>query len=120
VAISAALGAGDREALALAFGRAVDLAHPVAVEEVLVQSYLFLGYPAALNALALWRELSGRPAPAAPGGESGEGWEFWQRRGGEVCARVYGDQYPRLRENIARLHPDLAEWMVTEGYGKVL
>src|SRR5262245_15104101 len=28
--------------------------------------------------------------------------------------------YGRLRENIRALHPLLDEWMVTEGYGKVL
>jgi 4-carboxymuconolactone decarboxylase len=28
--------------------------------------------------------------------------------------------YERLRENIERLHPLLDEWMITEGYGKVL
>ena len=34
------------------------------VEEVLLQGYLFLGYPTALNAIALWRQLSGRlPSP---------------------------------------------------------
>ena len=42
-----------------------DLPEPTPVEEALLQSYLFVGYPAALNAFALWRQLSGRPAPAA-------------------------------------------------------
>jgi 4-carboxymuconolactone decarboxylase len=45
---------------------------------------------------------------------------LWERRGEEVCARVYGGQYRRLRENIARLHPDLDRWMVVDGYGRVL
>jgi 4-carboxymuconolactone decarboxylase len=102
--------------LSAALERAAMVADPVGVEEVLVQSYLFLGFPAALNALALWRELSGRPAPAS----SSSDWEGWRARGEEVCARVYGGQYSRLRENVARLHPDLEAWMLTEGYGKVL
>jgi 4-carboxymuconolactone decarboxylase len=105
-----------------------------------VQSYLVLGYPAALNALALWRERGGRgaahglapegvalesaaEAAGAAGAEPGSGggeWARWRARGEVVCARVYGGQYGRLRENVARLHPELAEWMVTEGYGKVL
>ena len=27
-------------------------------------------------------------------------------------ARVYGSAYARLRQNVARLHPDLATWMI--------
>lgn len=87
-----------------------------AVEEALVQSYLFLGYPSALQALELWRRISGQPPPPALGGESA----FWTERGLVVCQRVYGDQAEALRRNIAELHPDMARWMVEEGYGKVL
>jgi 4-carboxymuconolactone decarboxylase len=65
VVLSAALTVADPEVLGAALDRAGALADPVQVEEVLVQSYLFLGYPAALNALALWRARSGRSAPAS-------------------------------------------------------
>lgn len=95
---------------------AQEAAPPEAVEEALLQSYLFLGYPAALNALGLWREVSGREAdPASP-------WEpaTWEERGGEVCRTVYGGQYDGLRDNVRRLHADMERWMVVEGYGKVL
>jgi alkylhydroperoxidase/carboxymuconolactone decarboxylase family protein YurZ len=44
----------------------------------------------------------------------------WWRRGVELCRAVYGSQYARLRENLGRIHPELADWMVFEGYGKVL
>jgi 4-carboxymuconolactone decarboxylase len=33
---------------------------------------------------------------------------------------VYGAFYDRLRVNIRGLHPALDQWMITEGYGKVL
>lgn len=86
------------------------------VEEAILQSYLFLGYPAALNAFALWRRISGRePAPPVE-----DDLAEWQDRGAEVCRAVYGGQYPRLREHIRFLHPDMERWMVAEGYGKVL
>ena len=93
-----------------------DLPDPTPVEEALLQSYLFVGYPAALNAFALWRQLSGRPAQAA----TEDGWDEWPGRGAEVCRQVYDDQCGELRENVRALHPDLERWMVTEGYGKVL
>lgn len=87
-----------------------------AVEEVLLQSYLFLGYPAALNAFGVWREISGHDPPEA----ALEDWEGWSDRGAEVCRMVYGGQYEGLRANVRRLHPDMERWMVVEGYGKVL
>jgi 4-carboxymuconolactone decarboxylase len=33
---------------------------------------------------------------------------------------VYGAAYQRLRHNIRELHPALDEWMIVEGYGKLL
>lgn len=114
VALSAALAGRDDVRLDSALRTAGDVCESEAVEEALVQSYLFLGYPTALNALALWRRISGRPAgPAAGPVDRAE-------RGASVCRAVYGGQYGRLRENIRRLHPDMEVWMVEEGYGKVL
>lgn len=114
VRLSAALRSGG-EPLRQAMREALPL--PVRyVEETLLQSYLFLGYPAALNGFGLWREVSGRAAPAAAPDDSGS----WGVRGAEVCRAVYGGSYPTLRENIRALHPDMERWMVEEGYGKVL
>jgi len=115
VDLSAALSAGSREGLADAIDRAA-AADPVGAEEVLLQSYLFLGYPAALNAFKVWRERTGRAAPTP----TEDDWAGWRVRGEQVCARVYGGQYERLRGNVAALHPDMERWMLTEGYGKVL
>jgi 4-carboxymuconolactone decarboxylase len=117
VDVSAALASGREAALRSALEAARDgLVDVAQLEEALLQSYLFVGYPAALNAFALWREVSDRSA--APPAE--ESWGIWSERGEEVCRRVYGGQYRGLQENVRRLHPDLARWMVVEGYGKVL
>jgi 4-carboxymuconolactone decarboxylase len=89
---------------------------PLEVEEVLLQSYLFLGYPLALNAFGLWREVSGRGA----GEGTPDDWTAWIERGEDVCRTVYGGQYQGLRRNVRDLHPDMERWMVVEGYGKVL
>lgn len=115
VRASAAIGAGDAEALAGALRDA--LAMPRArVEEALLQSHLFVGYPAAMRAFAAWRRVAG-PAGADARPESAVDWE---RRGEAVCERVYGGQYGRVRANIAALHPELERWMVRDGYGRVL
>jgi 4-carboxymuconolactone decarboxylase len=116
IRLSAALAARDSGCLSRALEEGACLEDSVQVEEVILQSYLFLGYPMALNAFALWREISGR--------EAGEGvpdeWTAWVERGEDVCRTVYGGQYEGLRLNIKALHPDMERWMVVEGYGKVL
>ena len=117
ISLSAALAAGDDRVLGAALDVAALRADRVGAEEVLLQSYLFLGYPAALRALAAWRERVGGPAASeAPEEERA----LWHERGQAVCERVYGGAYERLRENVRRLHPDIERWMLEEGYGKVL
>jgi len=116
VALSAALAAGDETGIRGALEAAGEAATAEEVEEAILQSYLFLGYPAALRAFSLWRELGGAEAPEPAPGDR----DAWTRRGEEVCRVVYGEQYSALRENVRALHPDMERWMITEGYGKVL
>ncbi|MFV1986165.1 MAG: carboxymuconolactone decarboxylase family protein [Gemmatimonadota bacterium] len=113
--LSAALAVGGdsewREALRAA-GRA---AGDQAVEEVILQSYLFVGFPVVLNVLRVHRDDIGAPDPV-PDGPIDERREAGER----LCRRIYGSAYARLREHVARLHPDLDRWMIEEGYGKTL
>jgi 4-carboxymuconolactone decarboxylase len=89
---------------------------PVWIEELLLQTYLFAGFPRALNAMREWRRL--RPEPIS-GNEAADAAR-WDADGTATCSAVYGTMYERLRENIRALHPMLDDWMITEGYGKVL
>jgi 4-carboxymuconolactone decarboxylase len=116
IRISSALAAGTPELLAKALQEAFRLGHRAEVDEVILQSYLFLGYPIALNAFAVWRDLAG----AGSVQDSPDDWEGWRERGEDVCRTVYGGQYGGLRRNVRALHPDMERWMVVEGYGKVL
>lgn len=116
VRISAAMATRRKEAIRAALGGARGVAEDEEIEEVILQGYLFLGFPASLNAMGLWRRLSGRAAPAPAVADCAA----WEARGETVCGSVYAGQYERLRENIRALHPDLEAWMVMEGYGKVL
>lgn len=89
---------------------------PEWIEELLLQTYLFAGFPRALNAMREWRRL--HPEPASPNVTSDA--DSWRADGERTCAAVYGGMYERLRTNIRALHPLLDDWMITEGYGKVL
>jgi 4-carboxymuconolactone decarboxylase len=121
VEISAALATRDDHRLIGALQRANDGgARPVEVEEALLQSYLLLGYPAALTGIARWREISGPPPAESDDLTSPEQVTAWSERGARVCELVYGRAYEKLRRNITRAHPAMDRWMIAEGYGKVL
>ena len=116
VELSSAIARGARGEWRERIVAAQDVASPEEIEETILQSYLFLGFPTALQALGVWRDLSGEVASVEANGKLAD----WQERGERICAIVYGGQYGRLRENITKLHPDVETWMLTEGYGKVL
>ena len=93
---------------------------PLWIEELILQTYLFAGFPRGLNAMREWRRASGRPAPENDDGERLDATAEWSREGERTCHAVYGEMYDRLRLNIRALHPALDAWMIVEGYGKVL
>jgi 4-carboxymuconolactone decarboxylase len=94
------------------------------VEELLLQSHLFAGFPRALNAMREWRRVHPDigAAPLAPESNETDANDLarWRADGETTCAAVYGAMYDRLRHNIRGLHPLLDDWMITDGYGKVL
>jgi 4-carboxymuconolactone decarboxylase len=114
VRLAAVVAAGDEDAVRAEIGRAAGSVPDLWVEELLLQTYLFAGFPRALNAVREWRRvhptIAGLPEARTPTRADGEA----------TCERVYGTMYDRLRENIRHLHPLLDDWMITEGYGKVL
>jgi 4-carboxymuconolactone decarboxylase len=99
---------------------------PAWIEELLLQTYLFGGFPRALNAMREWRRIHAEPVVSdvesdvrSNGGDEQE-LATWRAAGAMTCAVVYGAMYDRLRTNIRGLHPLLDDWMIVEGYGKVL
>ena len=120
VRLAAALAGSDEARVRLEMTAALDLEVPVPwVEELVLQTYLFAGFPRALNGAREWRRLLGERGIPTPPDVPDDAATF-RARGEETCAVVYGPFYGRLRENIRALHPALDEWMIVEGYGKVL
>lgn len=120
VRLSGVIAAGTEPQMRDALVRAATECRPEWVEEVVLQSYLFAGFPRALNAAREWRRISGRRAPATDEGEDFGKAAHWRAEGEKTCATVYGPFYERLRHNIRELHPALDAWIIVEGYGKVL
>jgi len=116
--LAAVLAAGAegemRSSLEAAAKGSVD---PVWVEELVLQTYLFAGFPRTLNGMRLWRRASNRVVETADFEESLS--SLWTSRGEKTCEEVYGTLYKRLRANIRTLHPALDTWMI-DLYGRVL
>lgn len=119
--VSAAVADGSEAEVAEALTAALRAEVPPAwVEELLLQSILMVGYPRALVALAVWRGVSGRPAPADDPDADYTQVAEWERRGAATCFTVYGGNYDKLRRNVRALHPAAERWMLVEGYGRTL
>jgi len=96
---------------------------PLWIDELLLQSMLVVGYPLALVAFTVWREVSG-PLPDQGGHDAEqlahEDWESWAVRGAAVCRAVYGRAYHKLLVNLRGLHPALEDLVLVDAYGKVI
>ncbi|HEY6907495.1 MAG TPA: hypothetical protein VI230_08490, partial [Ignavibacteriaceae bacterium] len=86
------------------------------IYEALLQTYLFAGFPSALISLSVYSEYF----------NTGSNWKenkslkTLRKRGEANCREIYGDKYEKLICNIYAYSPELSDWLVTEGYGKVL
>jgi 4-carboxymuconolactone decarboxylase len=121
VRLAATIACGSEAEMRRALsGAAAGETEPDWVEELILQSYLFAGFPRTLNAMREWRRVSGRRAPVDDEGADYGNVDDWRERGEETCALVYGPFYKQLRHNIRDLHPALDAWMIVDGYGKAL
>ncbi len=121
VALAAAIAQGEETGIRERVAEAVAAGVPhVWVDELILQSVLMVGYPRTLIAAGLWRKAAGVPATNADHDIDYDAHEAWTARGEVTCREVYGDNYTKLRRNVAELHPALDAWMLTEGYGRTL
>jgi 4-carboxymuconolactone decarboxylase len=120
VRLAAVIAGGDEAQVRDAFAGSLTLVPPQWIEELVIQSYLFSGFPRALNAAREWRRVAPTPAPLSDEGDDVTHIDEWRQRGEETCAAVYGPMYVKLRVNVRQLHPALDAAMVIEGYGKIL
>lgn len=130
VLLAAAIAGGSESEVRDAFSNAIAEEVPGPwIEELVLQSYLFCGFPRTLNAAREWRRQSPRipetavdaiGSAAEENAEESEQLGEWRIRGEATCAAVYDGMYQKLRLNVRDLHPLLDDWMIIEGYGKVL
>lgn len=118
--LSAAVAANDAPGVAREAESAIAAGVPAAaLYEAILQSYLFVGFPRTIEAFFAARALLERHGgiPAAPEPPSPA---EWTARGEDLCRRIYGRHYEKLVATMRGFSPDLAAWMILEGYGKTL
>lgn len=86
------------------------------IYETILHSYLFCGFPIVIESLKLFKLTYPKYIP-----ESTEYNVSKFIKSGKInCKLVYKNNYIKLIENMNRLSPDLRDWMIIEGYGKVM
>lgn len=89
--------------------------------EIVLQSYLFLGFPRMLSAAEnLSRVYPGKHDGLLTERISPEESRSWFEDGTKLCRKVYADKYDVLMNKVAMIGPEIFRWMIIEGYGKVL
>lgn len=98
-----------------------DMNDAVLLHEALLQSYLFAGFPVALEALAVADEEC-RSILGTVTWKNADDFDVqtFRDRGEQLCKRVYGSVYERMMERLGTITPELSSWMIVEGYGKTL
>ena len=120
VRIALATAGGDEEKLRERMIAARALSVPPSwVDELLLQSFLNVGYPLALVAFGVWRSVAG-PMVGESEPIAHPDWERWTKRGVKACGEVYGRTYHKLMLNLRALHPVIEALVVVDAYGKIL
>ncbi len=85
------------------------------VYEAILQTYLFCGFPAAIEALIMFHEYFPRHNKSKYSYKS----EQFLKAGKANCKLIYGSNYEKLIAKFKKISPEMEQWMLIEGYGKV-
>lgn len=88
----------------------------IKIYEALLQNYLFCGFPNALFFLKRFHLLSGYK----PKKISSLNTNRLKEKGIKTSKKIYGDKLEKLISNVKKFSPELSEWLIIEGYGKVI
>jgi len=85
--------------------------------ESLLQNYLFTGYPSAMISLKILKEYYPKLENVLH-----DSWDLnkYRERGTKNCKKIYGRKFVKLISNVKSFSPELSDWLLLEGYGKVM
>lgn len=90
--------------------------NPEKIYEAILQCYLFCGFPAVIETLIIFK----KHFPSFSKKKTAYNVTSFKKKGIVNCKLVYKNNFKKLIENISSYSPDLKDWMIIEGYGKVL
>ena len=116
------LAPGNLERLKEKLPKLVPVSLPCSVAyELVLQSHLFFGFAQAIEAAKLFCEFEASYGLKADRFETESvPRKILTARGESLCRRIYDPNFDRLQGNMRAFSPELATWMIDDGYGKVL
>lgn len=121
--VSAAIAGRDEAAVRLILTGALDAGvAPKTLDEIILQSHLFLGFPAMIEASRMFAHIR-KPrqnTSQIPAAYPADTCREWNRNGLAKIKRIYGPAFDRLVPYINSFSPQILTWMINDGYGQVL
>ena len=100
---------------------------PELLREAILQTHLFAGYPRCLNALAAFKDACKKAGNPLTGEIKlrehpleGDDPAIFRQRGRELFDAIYQDKADQIDRFARSNSPDLGDWAIVEGYGRVL
>lgn len=88
------------------------------IEEGLLQIHLFAGYPPMIEGFLHLKKLYPDRSHRADRNHVSE--DKQKEKGRQLCREVYGSSFEPMIQAMQDAHPDLARWILRDGYGRVL
>ncbi len=86
------------------------------IYETILQSYLFCGFPVTIESMKIFNKVYiGFRNP-----KHDFNLPKYRISGVKNCQKIYKSNFNKLMDNFAGLSNELKEWMIIEGYGKVM
>lgn len=121
--LSAAIAGRDEKAMDLIMRLALkDGISSGSINEIILQSHLFLGFPAMIEAARMFAGIRGltRKSAKLPEPYKGDACRNWNHQGLRKIRGIYGVKFERLVKYINSFSPQILSWMINDGYGQVL
>ena len=93
-----------------------------AIDEIIMQSHLFLGFPAMIEAARIFGRVHPRRygKKTLPQAYDDKAVKSWNKDGLDKIRHIYGPAFDRLVAYINSFSPQVLTWMINDGYGQVL